>query len=226
MLVLGLAGYAGSGKDTVADYLVARYGFIKFSFSDQLYAEVQQAFGLPDQKLLRDRATKEVATPLLCGNQCVDGAFAKVMIGLGIKDGSEWHSPRNILQWWGTEYRRKQDPDYWLEAAGQWLEKILSVGYPEHRASCFVNTSVRFQNEQRWIHGYRGNVWHVERRGFEPVNGHVSETPLIKGPFERTLRNNDTVDRLGYGVDLLLKTNAPMVAVEPMLDNPMKAALQ
>jgi dephospho-CoA kinase len=61
VLIIGLAGKAGTGKDTIADYLVRKYGFVKFAFSDALYQEVQDAFGLEDQDLLRNRDTKEVA---------------------------------------------------------------------------------------------------------------------------------------------------------------------
>jgi hypothetical protein len=36
IFVVGLCGFAGSGKDTLADFLVDNYGFEKFSFSDAL----------------------------------------------------------------------------------------------------------------------------------------------------------------------------------------------
>src|SRR5690606_4780827 len=35
-IAIGLTGYAGSGKDTTADYLVERYGFVRVAFADKL----------------------------------------------------------------------------------------------------------------------------------------------------------------------------------------------
>lgn len=35
-VAIGLTGYAGSGKDTTADYLVERYGFVRVAFADKL----------------------------------------------------------------------------------------------------------------------------------------------------------------------------------------------
>jgi len=34
--ILGLSGYAQSGKDTIADYLVKNYGYTKISFADPI----------------------------------------------------------------------------------------------------------------------------------------------------------------------------------------------
>lgn len=224
MLVLGLAGQAGCGKDTVADYLVRRYGFRKFAFSDRLYSEVAEAYGLEDQSLLRDRATKEVPTERLALKNCDYSPFYCLAVdlldpALNLDREAVFHaplSPRQVLQWWGTEYRRAQDPDYWLKQTTAWLNKQRNTIYPEHAPQFFVNTTVRFPNEQDWVHSFGGNVWHIHRDSATPVNSHVSEQPLEVLEGERELWNNDTIDRLHYGVDLLLSTAARFVRIEPM----------
>ena len=33
-MIIGLSGKAGSGKDTIADYLVTNYGYTKFALAD------------------------------------------------------------------------------------------------------------------------------------------------------------------------------------------------
>jgi len=223
MFILGLAGPAGVGKDTVADYLVKAYGFRKFAFSDALYAEVQAAYGLPDQSLLRDRATKEVPTARLAGENCEDRGFIDLLKEF-IDAGDTPLSPRQVLQWWGTEFRRVQNPHYWLNQNEDWLHKIRAEHlYPEHAPQHFVNTTVRFENERDWIHHggedpglWQGNVWHIHREGVAPVASHVSETELPVLPPERQLWNNDSIERLHRGIDLLMSTHARFVRVEPM----------
>jgi len=223
MILLGLAGAAGSGKDSVADYLVQRYGFIKFSFSDALYREVAEAFGLPDESLLRDRETKEKETPQLAMCNCGDYEFSELVRGMfAPEDHTEDHteftpmSPRWILQVWGTEYRRAQDPNYWVDQAEQWVEAMYSFPqYPEHRPQLFVNTSVRFPNEHAWIKELEGNVWHLRREAATRVAAHVSETPLPVLDGEREIFNNYTLDYLHKGVDQLLSSNAKFVRLEP-----------
>ncbi|MEW6770094.1 MAG: ATP-binding protein [Bacillota bacterium] len=39
-----IVGHAGSGKDTVADYLVAKYGFKKYAFADKLKEIASEMF--------------------------------------------------------------------------------------------------------------------------------------------------------------------------------------
>ena len=242
MLVLGLSGQAGCGKDTVANYLQKRYGFKVFAFSDQLYREVAEAYGLSDdvpyredaphiseRDMLRSRAHKEVPTERLALKRLYDlpevpNAFEPIARRLLARAHPDTFmalsdiplSPRQVLQWWGTEFRRAQDPDYWLKQTTAWLNKQRNTLYPEHAPQFFVNTTVRFPNEQDWVHSFGGNVWHIHRDSATPVNSHVSEQPLEVLEGERELWNNDTIDRLHYGVDLLLSTAARFVRIEPM----------
>jgi hypothetical protein len=224
MIVLGLAGAAGSGKDSVADYLVRCYGFVKFSFSDALYREVAEAFGLEDESLLRDRATKEVETGRLALGNCKQYEFVVRMAEYSDDSVATYlaslkvpHSPRQILQWWGTEYRRAQNPNYWVIAADNWLRGLKEVfPYPETRPQLFVNTSIRFENERAWIHSFEGgNVWHIHRDSAAPVAAHESEAPLPVVIVERELWNNYTLEYLHKGVDQLLRSNARFARMEP-----------
>lgn len=56
--LIGLAGKAGAGKDTVADYLWEKEGAIKIAFADALRAAGTSIFGLDPQNFL-DRDLKE-----------------------------------------------------------------------------------------------------------------------------------------------------------------------
>lgn len=219
MILLGLAGAAGAGKDAVADYLVQRYGFVKFSFSDALYREVAAAFGLPDDSLLRDRETKEKALACLRLEYCQDEEFVELVRGMFAPEDHSVltpYSPRQILQWWGTQYRRAQAPNYWVDQAEQWVAAMYDFPqFPEHRPQLFVNTSVRFPNEHAWIKELEGNVWHLRRDAAAPVAGHVSETPLPVLDGEREIFNNYTLDYLYKGVDQLLTSGAKFVRLEP-----------
>lgn len=225
MIILGLAGQAGVGKDTVANYLRDNYGFIVFAFSDALYSEVQHAFGLETQDLLRNRDTKELPSDLLTLQQCSDDAFIlvarKMLVELNPDSFNNLDaipmSPRQVLQWWGTEYRRAQDGDYWVKQSHEFVRAMQSAArYPEQRPQYFVNTTTRFKNERDWVHATGGNVWHIHRDGVAAVNAHVSETPLEVLEDERELWNNDSLERLYAGIDLLLRTSARFVRVEAM----------
>jgi hypothetical protein len=215
MIILGLAGPAGSGKGTVSAYLAKRYGFIEFAFSDGVYREVAAAFGV-DESFLRARATKETPTQLLAAENCNEEPFVNVL-ARHVDHGDSAVSPRQILQLWGTNYRRSQDPDYWVKNAEAWIERLQAVyPYPEIAPQHFVEGGTRFENEREWIHNCFGNVWHLRRDGVVTVNAHVSETPLPVLDGERELWNNSTIERLHAGVDLLMSTTARFVKVEPM----------
>jgi hypothetical protein len=79
---------------------------------------------------------------------------------------------RRLLQWWGTEYRRAQDPDYWTKAWGRKIEQ-----YELSRRHVLVD-DVRFMNELNVIRAHGGLIVKIERPGFLGANSHSSETSL------------------------------------------------
>ena len=242
MLILGLCGSAGCGKNTVADYLAEKYGFVSFAFSSALYHEVQQAFGLETQDLLRDRATKEVPSEALSMKKCTDKAFVDRMqytaivrswAGDGFIDMDQACSPRVILQWWGTEYKRAQDPNYWVKRAAEFVTQMHYLPpYPELRPQLFVEAGTRFANEREWIrHNYMadawqggtchaGQIWHVHRDATDKLTDtHASAKPLPILPGEREIWNNSTIEHLHLAVDLLFSTSNQFVRCDPPLPN-------
>lgn len=214
MMLIGLSGPAGVGKDTIADYLVETHGFTKFSFSDALYREVSEAFGIPVEELQR-RETKEVPHWKLTAVQCGDGDFARIMMDAASVLGADhsWlheFSPRWVLQRWGTDYRRAQDPDYWIKKTALWVQAWLDVTKDdgEHHGG-LVNTSVRFPNERAFIEKLNGLVWHVRRRDTGAVaseQDYASEKGLDILPQDRVIYNNGTTAQLRTAASLMLSS--------------------
>lgn len=209
MRIIGLAGPARSGKDTVADYLVGAYGFKKFSFSDKLYEEVAAAFEVEVEEL-HDPELKD--KPWMFLVDCLDRDFYKLAI---VKARNEFSaldlpytsfagcvSPRFVLQTWGTEYRRAQDPEYWINQARRWLARQMTEVFPDMYRVRVVNTSVRYPNEAQWIRDSGGSVWHVSRLDCPIVREHSSEVPVPKRVGDVTITNDSTIESLQRRVSL------------------------
>ncbi len=176
--IIGLTGPKASGKDTVADLLRTHCGFIKLGFADSLYAEVSEAFGIEISQL-QERATKEHAMSALAMAKCLGDGFTGRMINLMAKRGEQLdmhapRSPRQILQWWGTEYRRNQSENYWVGMTS----KRIAYFMREQIATRFVVTDCRFPNEIDMLRSsYGGQIWQVKRPGCSvPADSHSSET--------------------------------------------------
>lgn len=98
-IVIGLAGYAGSGKSTAAEILVARHGFTRIKFADGLKGMLR-SIGLGDREIEGD--LKEKPSGLLCGK-----------------------TPRQAMQLLGTEWGRDLiGEEFW---ASLWLHKAREI---------------------------------------------------------------------------------------------------
>lgn len=206
--VLGLSGAAGAGKTEIAKHLVEKHGWLEFSFSDPLYAEVADAFAT-SIKLLQDRETKDTSTAVMSLIYCTNLNFVNVCIEQRLVSSVfERLSPRKILQWWGTEFRRAQDEDYWVKKIGKWYSDLLDDIHEGRKIAPegVVNTSTRFRNELSWILSHNGVVWGVTRPdGMINDNPtHISEHELSEYHPKFAIVNDGGIEDLRTKVDNLL----------------------
>ena len=85
---------------------------------------------------------------------------------------------RRVLQWWGTEYRRGQDPYYWLKSIDLSPDGVVIVD------------DVRFPNEGDFLRGLGGCLLQITGRSDEAVPAHASEeTQWLAGQVEGVIYN-------------------------------------
>lgn len=131
-LLLGITGKAGSGKDTVADYLKANYNFRSVAFAGPLKNGVKAMFNLTDKDL--DHPLKEQVIPYI------------------------GKSPRQLMQLLGTEYGRNLvHEDLWLLLAANQIKKHRDDGYNVVLTDCRFDNEADFvrYSEGKVIHVHR-----------------------------------------------------------------------
>lgn len=151
--VIGLQGIRGSGKDTAFEALANHIPIQRLAFADLLYNEVSEAFGISVTDL-GDRPTKETAQARLALSQCTNDHFREVFLRLHPADTLNTpQSPRKILQYWGSEFRREQySPTYWTDPILQTLLQNPSKNY--------AITDCRFPNEAALLTGVPLSMLH------------------------------------------------------------------
>lgn len=182
-MIIGFAGKAATGKTTAARYLAEGL--------DVAVEIVPMAMVLRDEvdAFLRNVGAEE-HVPLLYGDQADKVRIFYIDENRAVRSCPQWPqfvaanqdiqdrtgqsavTVRRILQWWGTEYRRAQDPDYWTKA---WDRKV--AGFDLDRILVLVD-DVRFGNELDMIRAHGGLIVKIERPGFDGANSHSSETSL------------------------------------------------
>jgi hypothetical protein len=200
-MIIGIVGFIGSGKDTVADYLTNFHGFRRESFANSLKDAVAHVFGW-DRTMLEGR-TKQARE----WREQVDPWWAERLNMPNL-------TPRWILQYWGTEVCRKAfHDDMWIAS----LENKL-----RNSTDDIVISDCRFPNEIKSIRDAGGIVIRV-KRGDDPewyndaadmnagpkctnwslasgrmttLNIHASETAWVGTKFDAVLDNNGSIDEL------------------------------
>jgi hypothetical protein len=178
MMIIGLSGYAQTGKDTIADYLIEKYGFTRVAFADPIR---EALYKLNPKVRISDAAGVSVA-------HAVDN--------MGWEEVKKLSSDtRELLQRFGTEVGREMfGENFWVEKA---IEKAR--GYDK-----VVFTDVRYPNELEAILRASGTVWRVIKSDVKAVNLHQSETALDHYQFPYLILNNKTKKDLYESIDYLM----------------------
>lgn len=106
---------------------------------------------------------------------------------------------RPILQWWGTDFRRKyQGDDYWVKRALGKINEAYDKG-----VNLVIVPDVRFKSEAETIKSVGGYLVRIARPT-QLIDGHISETELddYKG-FDYVVINNGTLDDLDREAGLI-----------------------
>lgn len=180
MEIIGLSGYARSGKDETAKVLVEEFGFQQVAFADKLREMLYQlnpivGFGwYPGEKVEGD----EFATVKQVIDRYGWGGYKETSYGTEI---------RRLLQRLGTEAGRQTLWDsIWIDAAFAGLPEDAKV----------VVSDARFFNEFDAVRERGGYIWRVNREGVGPANDHASETEAVSYPnFSLFLENNGTLEQ-------------------------------
>ncbi len=215
-MIIGFAGKAASGKTTAAKQLAALLGCEVMivpmamvlrdeveTFFRQIGAEeyVPLVYGCQEDKVRKFYVDEAQAL------DCCEKWSHYIEKQNDIQDRPGWTAVtvRRILQWWGTEYRRAQDPDYWTKA---WEQKV--AGYDIGRTYLLVD-DVRFINELNAVNGLGGRIVKIERPGFAAGGDHTSETSLDGyHDWDHVIVNDGTLEQFNQMVD----------ALAPLLVNP------
>lgn len=201
-MIIGICGFIGSGKDTVADFLVNFQGFRRESFANTLKDAVSSVFGW-DREMLEGRTKESRAW-----REEVDTWWAH---RLNIPN----LTPRYVLQQWGTEVCRKSfHDDIWIASLENKLRKsndsvvISDCRFP-NEIKAIKNAGGRVVWVQRgdlpaWYdaavsanRGPDGNAsWSLSKAKLERLKIHASETSWVGTDFDVILDNNSTLDDL------------------------------
>jgi hypothetical protein len=204
-MIIGICGFIGAGKDTVADYLCNFEEFRRESFASTLKDAVANVFGW-DRTMLEGR-TKEARE----WREQVDPWWAERLEMPNL-------TPRWILQYWGTEVCRKAfHDDIWIAA----IENKL-----RNSTDDIVISDCRFPNEIKAIKAQGGKIiwvqrgplpeWHdlaveTNQGTFDHMNiaypeVHRSEWAWVGTEFDHTIDNNGNIQELYDQIKRLIKS--------------------
>ena len=171
-VIVAISGKKGSGKDTVADFLVQEFNFTKLSFAAPLKEVCCILFSM-DPMYFEHRELKE-----------------------SWKHPETDMTPREILQYVGSDLMRKSFPNIWINI----MKKKL-----HDRTKNYVISDLRFTNEYEFLRTLDHVTFlNMKRGSIETKDTHISENGLTVNDDFKIIENQGTKEELYDKIKKLL----------------------
>jgi len=184
--LIGITGYKGSGKTTIANILVEDFGYESRALADilriELFALLKDDFRVSEKRhALEMGEISSIDVPYFHNEWGFDEFLfmLEVQKRHPIDQVSSW--PRSLMMGWGNMKRDLCGEDYWIDQVP--LKPLVVI------------PDVRYLNEAKKIKEEGGSIIRVHRDGYVS-DGHATETEqeMIKSDY--TIYNNGTKEQL------------------------------
>lgn len=202
-MIIGVSGFAGSGKDTVADGICKDPLFVKLALADGIKRINREVFDWSRDQLWGPSALRSVP----------DERYPR--------EGG-YLTPRYALQKLGTEWGRDCYENIWIEYALRLSRRLLTIhGYRYEPTQGLISKGLstplkgvvipdcRFKNEFKLLREAGAKLVRVKRKGLDkPPWDHPSETEQTEVPdgyFDYVFQNDGALEEVPAKIDTMLK---------------------
>ena len=181
--IIALCGYKGSGKDTIANYLVEKYNYKHYKISDKLKEIIKILFDLSDNDL--EQKKEEV--------------------------NDKWNTtPRRLMQFIGTDmfqYKLQEllpniNRDFWIKSlfTKDLMNKINNENYK------IVISDLRFLHEYEIISNLyvSYSILKVKNNRIEQNDNHISENEFNQININGIINNNSNLETLYNNINNII----------------------
>lgn len=193
--LIGLMGKAGSGKDTVADYLKNNHNCVTYTFAEPIKEITRTLFLFDDEQLYGSK--KEI----------IDKRW-------GVTPRETWQQiGTNIMQFAIYGYlpgliNNVPMRQFWVYHFRMWYKKFSSA--PDNTGKTIIITDIRFPHEANIVKELGGQLIQIVRPDLDLSDikyVHSSETESEKIKPDIVINNNDTLEKLYDNVKEIFTNN-------------------
>lgn len=216
-MIISLSGNMGVGKDTMADYMVAKYGYVKLSMADPFKRIAKEVYEFSDEQLWGPSEARNMD----------DTRYPRA-------DGT-YLSARIVTQLLGNELSRLAYPETWIVYMKRVVQKIQNGYFYDEKKGAYevegkksaytgiIVSSCRFRNEIESIKEMGGITVRITRPALQTekflttgIANHKTETEQLSIPddfFDFVLESPEGIDAFHASIDAFMETVQSKVPV-------------